>query len=324
MKFSIIIPVYNTKAFLPACLNSVLHQSHSDFEVLLADDGSDDGESSRLCDRYAQAHPDFIRVLHKQNGGAGDARNAALPLAQGEYLLFLDSDDSLEPDALLHLSEQIERTHADVYYFGLRMIAEGRTLATFTDPYPPDEPLTLTEMPALLLNRPSACTALWRRRLFTDTDIRFRDRGWGEDLCMTRKMLTAAQSIVFLPEIYYNYLQHEASITNCDKLDHNREIMDALQDVLDWFTARGLFDAYSDELCKLCTDNIYDASVRILKAVPSHPLLQELHQFIVQRFPDFRRNPYMQELAFKKKLILALLGKQQYRAVHLLFCIAGQ
>ena len=86
MIFSVVIPVYNVKDYLPKCIDSVLAQDFEDYEVILIDDGSTDGESGALCDTLAREHPDCIRVLHKPNGGAGDARNVALPLAQGEYV----------------------------------------------------------------------------------------------------------------------------------------------------------------------------------------------------------------------------------------------
>lgn len=189
----------------------------------------------------------------------------------------------------------------------------------FTDDLPLHTPLTLSATPALLLNRPSACIAAWRRTLFTDTDIRFRARGWGEDLCMTRKMLTAAQSVVILPDVLYLYRQHEGSVTK-RALDANAEIMDAIDDVLTWYQARGLFEQYENELGKLCVDNVlYDASVRILKVQSAHPLLPQLLDFTAARFPDYRHNPYLKGYPARKKLVLSLLGKKQYRAVHLLF-----
>ena len=83
MIFSVVIPVYNVKDYLPKCIDSVLAQDFEDYEVILIDDGSTDGESGALCDTLAREHPDCIRALHKPNGGAGDARNVALPLAQG-------------------------------------------------------------------------------------------------------------------------------------------------------------------------------------------------------------------------------------------------
>lgn len=322
MKFSVIIPVYNGWEYLRAGVDSVLEQTGADFEILLVDDGSTDGKSGALCDTLAREHPDCIRVLHKPNGGAGDARNAALPLAQGDYVLFLDSDDSYTPETFAVLSAALDETQPDVCYFGLRMTGDNDG-AVFTDDLPLRTPLTLPETPALLLNRPSACIAAWRRTLFTDTDIRFRARGWGEDLCMTRKMLTAARSVFILPDVLYLYRQHAGSVTK-RALDANAEIMDAIDDVLTWYQARGLFEQYENELGKLCVDNVlYDASVRILKAQSTHPLLPQLLDFTAARFPDYRHNPYLKGYPARKKLVLSLLGKKQYRAVHMLFAAAG-
>lgn len=144
MKFSVIIPVYNGWEYLRACVDSVLGQTGADFEILLVDDGSTDGESGALCDTLAREHPDCIRVLHKPNGGAGDARNAALPLAQGDYVLFLDSDDSYTPEAFAVLSAALEALAPDVCYFGLRMTGDNDG-AVFTDDLPLRTPLTLSE-----------------------------------------------------------------------------------------------------------------------------------------------------------------------------------
>ena len=237
-------------------------------------------------------------------------------------MLFLDSDDTYTPDAFAVLRAALDETQSDVCYFGLRMTGDNDG-AVFTDDLPLHTPLTLQETPALLLNRPSACIAAWRRTLFTDTDIRFRARGWGEDLCMTRKMLTAARSVVILPDVLYLYRQHAGSVTK-RALDANAEIMDAIDDVLTWYQARGLFEQYENELGKLCVDNVlYDASVRILKAQNTHPLLPQLLDFTAARFPDYRHNPYLKGYPARKKLVLSLLGKKQYRAVHMLFAAAG-
>ena len=168
MKFSVIIPVYNGWEYLREGVDSVLGQTGADFEILLVDDGSTDGESGALCDTLAREHPDCIRVLHKPNGGAGDARNAALPLAQGDYVLFLDSDDSYTPEAFAVLAAALDETQADVCYFGLRMTGDNDG-TVFTDDLPLHTPLTLAETPALLLNRPSACIAACSRSTKTSS-----------------------------------------------------------------------------------------------------------------------------------------------------------
>lgn len=94
-KVSVIVPVYNARKYLQCCVDSVLAQTFCDFELLLVDDGSRDG-SDAICDAIASGDP-RIRVLHKKNGGVSSARNAGLDTAKGEYVLFLDSDDYLDP-----------------------------------------------------------------------------------------------------------------------------------------------------------------------------------------------------------------------------------
>ena len=101
MIFSVVIPVYNVKDYLPKCIDSVLAQDFTDYEVILIDDGSTDGESGAICDRYAAAHPERIRAIHKPNGGVGEARNVGIEAAQGEYLIFIDSDDYIAAGAFL-------------------------------------------------------------------------------------------------------------------------------------------------------------------------------------------------------------------------------
>ena len=97
-RLSIIVPVYNAEEYLDRCINSILDQDFTSYEVILVDDGSTDS-SPLICDRYSSTDPRF-RTLHKPNGGVSSARNAGLELAKGEYIMFLDSDDALLPFAL--------------------------------------------------------------------------------------------------------------------------------------------------------------------------------------------------------------------------------
>ena len=94
-KISIIVPVYNAEKELQRCVDSIFRQSFSDWELLLIDDGSRDG-SPMLCDRLAGQDP-RVRVCHKENGGVSSARNLGIRRAEGEYLFFTDSDDTLFP-----------------------------------------------------------------------------------------------------------------------------------------------------------------------------------------------------------------------------------
>lgn len=107
MKLSIIIPVYRTPDTLSRCLDSILRQSFTDYEIILVDDGSPD-ECPHLCDEYAASNKN-IQVIHKKNGGLSDARNAGIERAQGKYITFIDSDDAIQEDTLIVLMEELEK-----------------------------------------------------------------------------------------------------------------------------------------------------------------------------------------------------------------------
>ena len=115
-ELSIIIPVYNTAPFLSRCIDSILAQSFTDWEMILVDDGSTDG-SGALCDAYRKKDSRII-VIHKQNGGAGSARNAGLDAAKSKYIVFPDSDDWIEKDAYQYCIDRMEKSGVDLLVFG--------------------------------------------------------------------------------------------------------------------------------------------------------------------------------------------------------------
>ncbi len=118
---SIIIPVYNSEQHLDKCLASIIRQDMSSYEVILVDDGSIDS-SPLICDRFSSTDARF-RTIHKKNGGVSSARNAGINLAQGEFVLFVDSDDALAEGALSHLTSCIS-SHPDIVVGGFNVYQE--------------------------------------------------------------------------------------------------------------------------------------------------------------------------------------------------------
>ena len=104
---SIIVPIYKVEKYLPECIHSALSQTFSDFELILVDDGSPDN-CGAICEEYARKDA-RIRVIHKENGGLSDARNAGLDMASGKYVYFLDSDDRISPDLLATVVPYLEQ-----------------------------------------------------------------------------------------------------------------------------------------------------------------------------------------------------------------------
>ena len=119
-KLTFILPIYKVEAYLPQCVDSILSQATQDCEIILVDDGSPDG-CGAICDRYAENH-DIVSVIHKPNGGLSDARNAGMEKATGRYVLFVDSDDYLEPGSVEKLLSWIGSTDADIAFLHSRKV----------------------------------------------------------------------------------------------------------------------------------------------------------------------------------------------------------
>ncbi len=118
MRYSVIIPVYNAKETLRRCLDSLVRQQFSDYELLLINDGSTD-DSDAICHEYANTYS-CIRYFAKENGGVSSARNLGLDQAKGEYILFVDSDDYVSENYFASLSDALENAAADLLLFGYR------------------------------------------------------------------------------------------------------------------------------------------------------------------------------------------------------------
>lgn len=127
-KVSVIVPVFRVEAYLPVCVDSILGQTYRNIELILVDDGGDDG-CPALCDAYADADP-RVRCIHKQNGGQAFARRDGVAAATGDYFLFADSDDWLEPDAIRRLVEVAETHTADIVCCGYRRVYPDRVFET--------------------------------------------------------------------------------------------------------------------------------------------------------------------------------------------------
>lgn len=320
MRLSIIVPVYNTGAYLEKCVSSALATADKDCEILLIDDGSTDGISATLCDQLAEVHSPLVRVIHQKNKGLGGARNTGIEQATGEYLLFLDSDDKLHPDTVPCVRQAIEAHNADIVTFNMTTEDENGKLDNLPGGYISESPFSLTDRPQFMLEMPSACNKAWNRDLFMKSGIRFPDRVWYEDVRTTVKLYALAEKIFTIPNYLYIYFQRSDSIMHSTNLNRNSEIMDAMDDVLDWYKAEGLFDQYKSVLCALVIENVYlYASVRVLKCDVAHPLLEQFHAYTEKHFPDYRTNPHLARLPFARKLAYTLLEKKMFKLLRMLF-----
>lgn len=317
MKLSILVPVYNVENYLSACLDSLIDPTLADYEIIIVDDGSTDS-SARIAADYAARYPGLIRLISQENGGLGAARNTGIEAASGDYLLFVDSDDTLAPNAL---SEMMARLSGgfDLCVFGVRSVNENGDEVSTIPTCVRDGVFDLKSYPALLLAAPSACNKLCRRSLFISTGIRFPGRVWYEDLRTIPKLYLDSARIVSDPRQWYVYLQRSGSITNNSNLTRNLEIIDAVDDLIAYYKARGCYDLYKDELTYCAFYNQFLAAAVRVNLTDAHSALQEqLVSDFLKKFPDYRQNPYIRRMRFSHKLLTRLLLWRCYTAVHLL------
>lgn len=208
---SIIVPVYNIKAYLPGCMESLLGQTDPDLEILLVDDGATDG-SGELCDAYARRDP-RVRVIHKPNGGLSSARNAGLDAASGEWILFVDGDDYLAKTAVEQLLAVAgDQKDADFIQF-LYAETDGSWQPETVEP----EQTAVTAVPDFFRQlyslggvAASACTKLFRRGLFAS--LRFKEGIRQEDEELMTRLLPECRKAVYTNLVLYGYVMRQGSI----------------------------------------------------------------------------------------------------------------
>lgn len=210
-KISVVVPVYNCERYLNTCIDSILSQTFTDFELILVDDGSTDG-SALLCDAYSD-RDNRIKVIHKANGGgAGEARNVGLDSASSPFICFIDSDDWIKENMLEVLYEAQKENNSDVVLCGYRNIVslDNREF-NFDTSYKANylrskkavRDFFVKYYPEGMVGYP--WNKLYRRELIINNDIRFPKMRRLEDGIFNTEFFSVAQSCVILPDVLYYY-----------------------------------------------------------------------------------------------------------------------
>ncbi len=223
MRFSILIPVFNTERYLNACLDSVFRQSMHDFEIVLVNDGSTD-DSGVLCDRCRALHPGEVKVVHQPNGGLISARRAGIAAAEGDYCLFLDADDTFTPECLSAVDRCIRATGADIVLFNCSNYFEDTGETRLVPPVFADGSVFSGEGKRAVYRELIAgwrlnnlCLKAVRRTLLVSDDTpyeRFFATPYAEDLLQTLYPVTHAERIAYLDQPLYVYRRRSDSLSS--------------------------------------------------------------------------------------------------------------
>lgn len=317
---SVIVPIYNVERYLEACVRSIREQTYAELEIILVDDGSPDN-CGKMCEEYARQDA-RVQVIHKKNGGLGDARNTGTRVATGQYILYVDSDDSIHESLVEWTLAEAEQKQADIVLFDYVSVDErGKELDMYSMQLPRGEVVSLNSHPRLLNAAPSAVNKLFRAEFLKQECIEFPVGRYYEDLGTIPKLFALAQRVVYLdvPPLYYYFMRSDSIMhtKNFGRILEDRSYV--LNDVIQYFKDRNLYDKYKDELEFLTLENGYFLPCKeIVLADVSNPILKEFRIFMDEMFPDFKKNPYVATFTKKNKILFTLLNARMYRMMLLM------
>lgn len=225
-EISVIVPVYKVEKYLRRCVDSILLQSFTDFELILVDDGSPDG-SGAICDEYAQRDT-RVQVIHQENSGLSAARNAGIDAAAGEYLLFTDSDDLIHPNTLEWERQALQESGADIALCSIQRFSHIDEIQEETgaaDYLEIDAEDKLFEEKAELARYVSSCGKLYRRELFSD--LRFPVGRLFEDEFVIYRLYHASNKVVEVNRTLYYYYVNSSGITQTLTMEKRFDEYDA-------------------------------------------------------------------------------------------------
>ena len=231
---SVVVPVYNVEKYIDECIESIMNQSYQNIEIILVNDGSTDN-SYEICKEW-QAKSSKIRIINKENGGLSSARNAGLDHANGDFVAFVDSDDYVDPQMLMHMREVFEINPVSVVVCPLETFVDGTTCGNLYLPLDQEGIIPSKQYIKYILQHKAdnaVCNKLYKKNDIGD--LRFRSGIINEDIIFNMEFLLKISSVYYIKNPYYKYRLRPGSITQqanpklFDFIKNSFAIRDAIQ-----------------------------------------------------------------------------------------------
>lgn len=302
---SIIVPVYNTSEYIAACLKSLAAQTYDKIEIIVVDDGSDDG-SGEIAKSFAAADTRF-KVFRKVNGGVSSARNFGLAKASGEYVTFADADDTVGAGMVAHLASMADLAEGCIPVTPLEFSTDGESFVAQV--FPAGDGV-LAAADALLLQWRDAqpllgpCAKLIPAELLRKNEIRFdEDIAMGEDRLFMARVIAASAGIFYSPEVFYHYTWRAESMCRSDINEKYLTQFEAFRRIRAFTDAMG--EPMRREAVLTCMNHatVYAAAAAVDGDTGS--VLERLRGEIKALYPEFAGLP---GIGVKAKMRAALLG----------------
>lgn len=295
---SIVIPIYNVEKYITKCIESVRQQTYKDVEIILVDDGSPDN-CGKICDNYVSLDS-RIQVIHKQNGGLSDARNKGIDIARGNYIVFVDSDDFIEPTFIEELYDALVKNNAEISICNINIIDEENKKIGRTG----YEDMMIVNGKKILericqQNNIIESIVAWNKMY----SIKFFEKyrypvgKVHEDEFLTYKILYQTDRVAIVNKYLYNYRKNKESIVGRKFNKQRLDLIDALFERLDFYKKNNENYLYLMTM-KLCLNQLIEYYIKTKKYIKKpKSLLKELKNKYKMIYKE-----YIKEKSFSTKM----------------------
>lgn len=311
MKLSIIVPVYNTERYLMQCLDSLVHQTLDEMEILVVDDGSTDS-SREIIEKYAETYPKKICAFYKENGGQASARNYALARAKGDYLGFVDSDDWVDLSMYRTMWQQAETEKLDI------------VVCDMEDHYP--DGTVIHHHPSHAVDKfrqtPSACNKIFRKTLVGKQH--FLSGLWYEDFDFTTKLLFCTDRIGYCAQPFYHCHCRPVSTMANHNAPKNLDILTVLDDIIAFAKEQNLFQTYQEQIEFMVLDHVLITSINRVakqKHQEKHDVIEQLRAYVLNHYPKFDQDPVFRNMPRNRRMIARLNAVGLYRISRFILAV---
>lgn len=325
---SVIIPVYNVSEYLRQCIESVLHQTYKNIEIIAVDDGSTD-ESPEICEEYSARNENFF-VIHQENQGLAGARSTGINNAHGEVIMWVDGDDYVSDSFCEEAAKAFEKNNSDIVCFGYYDLNDETGDVKVGYSY--KEELTTdthTAMKALTVPGEensgfrigdSVCTKAYKRVVFEG--VRFPIGSRQEDLATMYRIIDRASSVKMIPAVTYYYrINRYGSLTNTKAFENSCDMMFAETERFEFLTDKypDLAEMMAKNIVYMLTDNIKNIAriCRSLRQFEENEYAKKAADCICRFWTKTRNMPPLKNTDLKHKIYLDMFSDHCNMAIRI-------
>lgn len=316
VKFSVIIPVYNSSKYLNKCLDSLVNQKFKDIEIVVVNDGSCDN-SRDIVESYVDKY-DNIFLYNITNHGQSYARNYGLSKASGEYISFVDSDDYVDVDLFFEIHQMLKNKKYDIVMFGYFAV-DTKDNVLFNKKYSFVDNNNVSDVEYLFAD-PCPWNKVYKKKFLDKIDFRLPEGIIYEDYCYIPTLINYEPSIGYVDREFYYYVYSDSStMRNAEYKKKYEDLFIATEKLVNSFSRT----KYREEVEYLVYYHfLYEGSLNFYK-YKKFDMIDKISNFMMDKYPCFLKNKYVKERGKKERLLAYLFYKKKYTLIKLIQRVKG-